>query len=107
MTVIKRSKQASGSDLTKALDELIPLLQDQKEDEAVADLRKALSGLESNEVGSPGFKDAVAIIVDAFEGDHELNAYTLLREGSENRWTEAEILAHASNRVISLARRMQ
>lgn len=106
MAVIKRSKTNSSTELVKALDEFIPLLQDQKEDEAVEDLTKAMELLRKSQVGEENFKTAIAIVVDAFDGDHELNAYTMQRENPRNEWTEAEVLSHASSRVISLARRL-
>ena len=107
MTVIKRTKANSSADLIKAIEELIPLLKDQKELDACEVLVGACDGLKKNELGSSGQKEAVAAVIDAFEGDHELNAYTFLREDSAGKWTEVEMLAHASSRVISLARRMQ
>ncbi len=107
MTVIKRNRQDSCGDLVSAIAELIPLLKDQKEIEAAADLGEAAEALKSATAGSPEQKAAVEKVVDAFEGDHELISYTYTREGSAGQWTEVEQLAHASARVISLARRMQ
>lgn len=107
MTVIKRNRQDSCEDLVAAIAELIPLLKDQKETEAAADLGEAAETLKSAKGGSPEQKAAVGKVVDAFEGDHELISYTYTREGSAGQWTEVEQLAHASARVISLARRMQ
>ena len=49
-------------------------------------------------------KAAIEAIIDAFEGDHELIAYTHQRDSRE--WTEVEELSQASSRVITLARRM-
>lgn len=105
MTVIKRNRQSTSHDLIQALEKLCPLLADQSEDDAVADLNKAADMLRNSKGDAQVEKKAVRLIVDAFEGDHELNAYTLHRESKE--WTEVEELANASSRVLSLARRMQ
>jgi hypothetical protein len=106
MTVIKRSRDDSSSDLVSAITTLIPFLKDQKENEAAADLERAAEQLRTAKSGSKEQKDAVAAIIDAFEGDHELIAYTFQRENS-NQWTEIEELSQVSARVLSLARRMQ
>jgi hypothetical protein len=106
MTIIKRDRKNSSADLVVAIEKLIPLLRDQNEDEAVEDLVKASELLTRNAPGSDKHREAVNIIVDAFEGDHELSAYTHQRAGA-NDWTEVEELSLASNRVISLARRMR
>jgi hypothetical protein len=106
MTVIKRDRKNSSSDLIVALDKLIPLLRDQKEDEAIADLAQARTLLQSSEPGSESHNKAVGIVLDAFEGDHELSAYTHQRAGATD-WTEFEELSLASNRVLSLARRIR
>ena len=105
MTVIKRNRQSTSQDLIQALEKLCPLLSDQSEDDAVADLNKAGEMLKSAKGDSEKEKEAIDLIVEAFEGEHELNAYTLHRESRE--WTEVEELANASSRVLSLARRMK
>lgn len=46
------------------------------------------------------------MIVDAFEGEHELMAYTFQRDNAAGQWTAAEVLSQASARVLSLARRI-
>lgn len=107
MPIIKRSRSDSTSDLIAAIRALIPLLQDQKENEAAQDLKEAAELLGKGSPGSDEHQAAVRIVVDAFEGDHELISYTYHREGSAGQWTEVEQLAEASSRVISLARRMQ
>ncbi|MFW7378187.1 MAG: hypothetical protein ACOH5I_05240 [Oligoflexus sp.] len=104
MTIIKRDRKSTSHDLVQAIERLCWLLEDQKEEEAVQDLRAAAAELEKSEAGSASQKAAVEKIIDAFEGDHELMAYTHQREGSQ--WTEVEELSSASSRVLSLARRM-
>ena len=107
MTVMKRSKTDSSSDLLEALAELIPLLKDQKEFEAADDLESIRTMLRDLKPGSDDYKGTIAKLVDAFEGEHELMAYTFQREGSEGKWTAVEQLSFYSSRVISLAKRMQ
>jgi hypothetical protein len=106
MTVIKRTPKDTASDLIQSIDALVPLLRDQKEVAAADDLSRAAKSLKAAKPNSPEQKKAVALIVDCFEGDHELVSYTYQRENSKNEWTEAEELSQASARVLSLARRM-
>jgi len=106
MTVIKRSQKDSTADLIAAIELLVPLLRDQHEDEAADDLLEAATALRSAKPQSAAHKTAVAKVVDAFEGDHELISYTYQRDNG-TQWTEVEELSQASARVISLARRMQ
>jgi hypothetical protein len=107
MTVIKRNRQDSCADLVAAIETLIPLLRDQKEGEAADDLVGAVDELKKAKAASPQQKAAVAKVLDAFEGDHELISYTFQRESSAGQWTEVEELSQASARVLALARRMQ
>ena len=106
MTVIKRSRADSSADLISAIEDLIPLLKDQREHDA-ADALKGAVALRKAKLGTSEHKTAVESVIDAFEGEHELMAYTIQRESSAGQWTEVEQLANASSRVISLARRMQ
>ena len=103
MSVIKRDRNSSKSDLTQSIYKLCYLLEGQKEFEAVEDLKKAASLLSDNELGSENFLNAITIIIDAFEGEHELMAYTFQRD--TDKWTEVEELANQSSRVLTLARR--
>ena len=105
MTVIKRDKKDSTADLVTALDKLIPLLENQDEEDAVEALKGAMSALRKAQPGNADHKSAVDVVIDAFEGDHELSAYTLRAKSGE--WSEAEELSIASNRVLSLALRMR
>ncbi len=106
MTVIKRTKKASATELTSALQEFIYLLEGQKEEEAVADLKKALEDLERNEVESEAFKSAIKVVIDAFGDEHELAVYMMTpKEESPDKWTEKEQLYLASSRVSNLIKR--
>lgn len=106
MTVLKRSQSDSVKALIDSIQTLTPLLRDQKEHDAADALDDAAKNLNGATPGSDQLKEAVSTIIDAFEGDHELIAYTFHRESS-GQWTEAEQLSEASNRVLALARRMQ
>ena len=107
MAVIKRSSQNTRKDLIDALDKFILLLTDQKEDDAVRDLNIAcdqLKALPAKDFQQPQ-SEAVALIIEAFEGEHELISYTYQRD--TNEWTEVEELSQVSARVLSLARRLK
>ena len=104
MTIIKRNRVTTSSDLISAIDKLCPLLERQKEFDAVEDLRKAADQLRASSENSAAWKEAIESIVDAFEGEHELMAYTMQRD--TDQWTEVEELSQVSSRVLSLARRL-
>jgi hypothetical protein len=106
MTVIKRTRADSSADLVTAIEALVPYLRDQKENDAADALEDAAKKLRTAPPKSPDQKEAVAAIIDAFEGDHELISYTFQRDNG-GQWTEVEELSQASARVLSLARRMQ
>jgi hypothetical protein len=107
MTVIKRDKSDSSKDLITATQSFIELLEGEGEDEdAVADLTSAIELLQKGAPGTKEHKEAVTLIVDAFDGDHELNAY-ILKKGASTEWTIADQLSEAASRVNSLARRLR
>lgn len=101
MAVIKRNRQATSQSLVEAIEKLCILLASQDDDDAITQLREAATRLQK----SGEDQEAVASVIDAFEGDHELIAYTHQRDSQQ--WTEVEELSQASSRVLSLARRMQ
>ena len=105
MTVIKRNRDATKVELLEAVSLFINLLEDQDEDEAIAFLKRASKTLTSANSGSTEQKTSVKEIIDAFEGDHELIAYTHQRDGDQ--WTEVEELSQISSRVLSLAKRLR
>ena len=108
MTVVrKKSRQSSVEDLKVAINKLIYLLEGQGEDDAVKDLRIAARDLEQYQPGSGEFHSALGLITEAFEGEHELNAYTFKRDKQSDRWSEADELFLASTSVISLVRRLE
>ena len=104
MTVIKRNRVSTTSDLIAAIEKLCPLLESQKEFDAIKDLREAAERLRTAPEGTAEHKQAIRSIVDAFDGEHELMAYTLQRD--TDQWTEVEELSQVSSRVLSLARRL-
>jgi hypothetical protein len=106
MAIIRRDKQASTQDLIKAVAILNELLKDQGEEEAVECLEEASALLKNSDPSSDAFKKAVSMIVDAFEGEHELSAYTHQRADGVKEWTEAEELSIASSRVLNLVKRI-
>lgn len=87
-----------------AIQKLVPLLKNQGDDDAAEDLSDVATALTKTTTGTSAHKALIARIIDAFEGDHELIAYTLHKSTSE--WTEADALAQASSRVLNLARRI-
>ena len=104
MTVIKKkSQKASVQDLVAEINRLAILLEAQNEGEAAADLREAGSELKSHELGSEEFKAAIDEILEAFDGEHELMAYTYRRES--DGWSVAEELYLSSINVLNLAKR--
>jgi hypothetical protein len=105
MTVIKKKKSDLKSDLLVAIDRFAILLEAQKEEDAVTALRAAATKLRGAQPETPQFSQAVADVLDAFEGDLELNAYTHQRDDA-SEWTEADELSSASYKVLSLVRRM-
>ena len=105
MTVIKRNRDATKVELLEAVALFIDLLEDQNEDEAIAFLKQTSKALKSASNGSAEQKKSVKEIIDAFEGDHELIAYTHQRDGDQ--WTEVEELSQISSRVLSLAKRLR
>ena len=106
MTIIKRDRKDSALDLVAAIDKLNPLLAEQGEHDAVVDLKRISQSLRKAQVGTDVYKQLVDEVIDAFDGDHELVAYTHSRKDS-SEWTAAEELAIASCRVLNLARRMK
>jgi hypothetical protein len=106
MTVIKRDRKESASELVKAIEKFVGLLRDQEEDDAADELVKAAEALRKNEAGGEGYRTALASVVEAFEGEHDLMVYTHQRK-PDGEWTPADELALASSRVLSLAKRLR
>lgn len=107
MAVIKKkTPKSSTNDLVIALDKLIILLEGQSEDEAAADLTRIQKQLQQVQPATQAFKQELEKIIDAFQGEHELESYTIRRESSGDQWTEAEELYIASTTVWNLANRL-
>lgn len=106
MTVVrKKTPSTSSSDLQSALSQLIDLLETQKEDAAIVDLNSALHTLSHHEPASPEYQNALQLVKEAFEGEHELIAYTF--RGEKNKeWSAAEELFLASSKVYNLLHRL-
>lgn len=108
MTVVRKRKPSSSvEELIKALNQFIPLLEEQKELDAVKDLHKALGYLANTNKDSQNLKQALHIIEEAFGDEHELEAYTVPSKEGENVWTQREALYLASTCVLNLASRIK
>lgn len=99
--VLIRKKSNSLLTLSKSLITLANLLETQKEPEAAADLVKASSLLESQT------EEALNMIMEAFEGDHELIAYTFNSNKEKEHWDAADELFMASTNVLNLTKRLK
>ncbi len=106
MSVIKRDRNASSKDLVDALDKFAVLLAEQSEDDAVKTLREAGQILKSAAIGTASHQKAVSLVINAFEDDHELNAY-IIEKPNTSDWTEADELSQAATRVLNLVRRLR
>jgi hypothetical protein len=108
MAVIKRSKKDSIPDLVAALGDFMFQLEEQKEDAAVSDLRIAAGDLQRYVLGSAEFNAALDLVINCYDGEHELSAYTLRRKNADDgTWTAADALFLSSTRVLNLAQRFR
>ena len=105
-SVLKKTKQSSVNDLVTALDKFMDLLKGQKELDAVADLKIVSADLQKYQPDDNEFQSAIKLLLEAYDGDHELRAYTLRRKKADDDWTEAEDLYLASIEVLNLANRL-
>ena len=104
MLKVKTEKpEDSLKNLINQLEKFINLLDNLKESEAAQELREVLQGLRKSPVGKA--LPYLERIIEAFEGDHELIAYTFRSKRSEGEWTDAEELYIVSTRVLNLTRR--
>lgn len=106
MAFIRRDKKSSSLELVEAIRQLAPLLKNQDDHEAADFLLNSAALLEKQPLGSNEFTRTIVGIIDSFEGEFELMAYTL-KESDPRSWSEADELAVASNRVLALARRLK
>lgn len=105
MAVVKK-KSVSSQELIEAIERFVPLLAGQKEDEAVQFMREIIDQLQKQEPDDQLVKDSALKVIEAFDGELELIAYTLKSSDGQS-WSEADELAVASNRVLALARRLR
>ncbi len=106
MSVIVRGKKDSLKELSNSMETFIPLIQSQGENEAAVDLLKILEDLKKiPSIDSPQLRPALKSLIDAFEGEHELMAYTHQRKNA-GEWSEADELSLVSLRVLNLTRQM-
>ena len=107
MNVIrKKSPESSIKKLIDKLADFILLLEGQKEDEAISDLEIAVNDLKKQKSGSSEFSAALKLILECFEGEHDLLIYTQTKESQKETWGEAEKLYLASSEVYTLAKRI-
>ena len=106
VTIKKKDKKSSIVQLVTVLSRFIYLLEGQKETEAVQDLRIASEDIQKFVPGSIEFKAALSLIIEAFDGKHELNIYTTCKENTSGKWTEAEELYLVSVDVYNLTKRI-
>ena len=107
VVVRKRNKQKSVDQLMQAIEQFVFLLEGQKEHEAIVDLNAALAELKVHPIDTSEFVSALRQVEECFTGDHELDAYTLPRQGREDSWTEIEQLYHASVEVLTLVKSLK
>ena len=105
--VIKKTRENSLQDLLNALKKFAYLLEEQGEKSAAEDLRLASADLQKYQPDSLEFDAAINRILEAYEGEHELQAYTLRRQSKESKWTEAEELYLVSINVFNIAKRLK
>ncbi|NRA64311.1 MAG: hypothetical protein HRU19_07475 [Pseudobacteriovorax sp.] len=105
MAIIKRNRSSTTQALVEAMQKLCILLASQDDDEAIEQLQAAAEVLKKPNGTEDDLKAAIDSVIDAFEGDHELIAYTHQRDSKQ--WTEIEELSQASSRVLTLARRIR
>ena len=104
-TTKKKTQQDTHSDLLTALLQFIDLLEGQKEADAVRDLRQASEELAKHDPAAEEYKAALAVVLESFTGEHELDAYTLPGE-SHGNWSERDDLYLASSKVLNLVKRL-
>ena len=102
--ILKRNRSESNTDLVTALEDFIELLKSEEEDDAAHDLHASLDILIDAKPGSEEQINAAQAILECFDGDHELNVYTLHKQTEE--WTKADQLSNVSTRVLSLTKRI-
>ncbi|MDE3270341.1 MAG: hypothetical protein OYH77_08700 [Pseudomonadota bacterium] len=107
MSVIKKNPRTSANELVTAIERFIPLLRKQKGEEEAANLLASIAQkMVAQEVGSDEFSESIRAIIDSFDGDYELKAYTL-KESDNKSWSEADEMAVISSRIYALARRFK
>lgn len=105
-SVLKKTRQSTVNDLLSALSKFAVLLRGQEEDDAVAELDSIKVELQKHAVDSHDFQVSIKRLLETYDGDHELRAYTLRRKRADDDWTEAEELYLVSIEVLNLANRL-
>lgn len=103
--MMKKTSSSHLSELLQAIPEFCTLLEGEKgEQEAIAELKSICIDLQGN---NDDIQPQLQRLFDAFDGDHELVAYTLYKSKGDGEWTRADHLLNLSSRVLNLANRLK
>ncbi len=105
-SVLKKTRKNSVTDLVAALHKFVHLLEGQKEFDAIKDLKLVSADIQKHQPEAEEFQAAIRLLLEAYDGEHELKAYTLRRQKPDNEWTTADDLYLASIEVLNLANRL-
>ncbi len=104
--MMKKTSSSHLSELVQAIPEFCVLLEGEKgEQEAIAELKSICTELQATD--DDKIQSQLKRLFDAFEGDHELIAYTLYKSKGDGEWTRADHLLNLSSRVLNLANRLK
>lgn len=102
---IKKTSGNHLSELLQAIPEFCSLLEGEKgEKEAIAELKSICIDLQATDAD---IQPQLNRLFEAFDGDHELVAYTLYKSKGDGEWTRADHLLNLSSRVLNLANRLK
>lgn len=105
-TVRKKTLAASKEDLAINLHKFAFLLEKEKEKEAATELRQIADDLTVSSATQTEIKQLLESLLEAYSGDHELDAYTIRREISAGSWSSSEELYLVSVQVLNLTKRI-
>lgn len=106
ITVRKKTIAASMEDLATSIHRFALLLEGQKEKDAAEELQQIGQDLKKPNLPQEVSKKLILRLLEAYSGDHELDAYTIRRELGSAGWSSSEELYLASVRVLNLANRI-
>lgn len=103
--VIRKNAKLSTKELYSSLNSFIDALKSQDEKEAVERLTDAAKEIMRCEVNSDGFKAALTSIMNTFNGELNLNIYTISPK-EKGKWTTAHDLFLLSKKVKNHTKRL-